>query len=211
MKNNVELKILRPFGPPIAKFSLTSDLVTEINQYVDELVKNKEKSKKLDAGKDLAGQVNQEISFEKNFRDKHIVPILEDNVRAYIYANTKKKISKCLFKDIWVVRQFRDEYNPVHYHSGHISGVGYLKVPDDLGQASQKSKISNPNGQLEIIHGAKMFLSEANIRITPKVGDFYMFPHYTMHNVYPFKSSGERRSISFNAEIDENIANVYSG
>ena len=211
MKNNVELKILRPFCPPIAKFSLTSDLVTEINQYVDELVKNKEKSKKLDAGKDLAGQVNQEISFEKNFRDKHIVPILEDNVRAYIYANTKKKISKCLFKDIWVVRQFRDEYNPVHYHSGHISGVGYLKVPDDLGQASQKSKISNPNGQLEIIHGAKMFLSEANIRITPKVGDFYMFPHYTMHNVYPFKSSGERRSISFNAEIDENIANVYSG
>ena len=114
MKNNVELKILRPFGPPIAKFSLTSDLVTEINQYVDELVKNKEKSKKLDAGKDLAGQVNQEISFEKNFRDKHIVPILEDNIRAYIYANTKKKISKCLFKDIWVVRQFRDEYNPVH-------------------------------------------------------------------------------------------------
>ena len=211
MKNNVELKILRPFGPPIAKFSLTSDLVTEINQYVDELVKNKEKSKKLDAGKDLAGQVNQEISFEKKFRDKHIVPILEANVRAYIYANTKKKISKCLFKDIWVVRQFRDEYNPVHYHSGHISGVGYLKVPDDLGQASQKSKISNPNGQLEIIHGAKMFLSEANIRITPKVGDFYMFPHYTMHNVYPFKSSGERRSISFNAEIDENIANVYSG
>ena len=210
MTEKISIQLWKPFGPPVAKFILKKDLVDRINIYVDELIKDREKSAKLDAGKNLAGQVNQEISFEKDFCEKYIAPILRKNITAYIYANTKKKITKCIFRDIWVVRQFRDEYNPVHYHSGHVSGVGYLKVPSDLGKSSQESKIDNPNGKLELIHGSKMFLSESNIRITPMEGDFYIFPHYMMHNVYPFKSDGERRSISFNAEIDEEIFNVYA-
>ena len=55
-----------------------------------------------------------------------------------------------------------------------------------------------------------MFLSSSTINIKPKVGDFYFFPNYLMHTVFPFRSSEEeRRSISFNALIDENIYNVY--
>ena len=46
--------------------------------------------------------------------------------------------------------------------------------------------------------------------IKPEVGDFYFFPHYVMHTVYPFKGTEEeRRSISFNATIDERIYDVY--
>ena len=210
MGEKVEIQLFKPFGPPIGKFEMEIDLVNKINNYVDELIKDKEKTSNLDVGKNLAGQVNQEISFEKSFCEKFITPTLIKNITAYIFASTKKKISKCSFRDIWVVRQYRDEYNPVHYHSGHISGVGYLKLPENFGKSVQKSKIDNPNGKLEFIHGSKMFLSESNIRITPKIGNFYMFPHYMMHNVYPFKSDGERRSISFNADIDEDIFNVYS-
>ena len=210
MGEKVEIQLFKPFGPPIGKFEMEIDLVNKINNYVDELIKDKEKTSKLDAGENLAGQVNQEISFEKSFCEKFITPTLIKNITAYIFASTKKKISKCSFRDIWVVRQYRDEYNPVHYHSGHISGVGYLKLPENFGKSVQKSKIDNPNGKLEFIHGSKMFLSESNIRITPKIGNFYMFPHYMMHNVYPFKSDGERRSISFNADIDEDVFNVYS-
>ena len=40
-----------------------------------------------------------------------------------------------------MVRQFQNEYNPVHWHGGHISGVGYLKVPSSLGNNPQKNKI----------------------------------------------------------------------
>ena len=210
MGEKVEIQLFKPFGPPIGKFEMEIDLVNKINNYVDELIKDKEKTSKLDAGENLAGQVNQEISFEKSFCEKFITPTLIKNITAYIFASTKKKISKCFFRDIWVVRQYRDEYNPVHYHSGHISGVGYLKLPENFGKSAQKSKIDNPNGKLEFIHGSKMFLSESNNGITPKIGNFYMFPHYMMHNVYPFKSDGERRSISFNADIDEDIFNVYS-
>ena len=36
------------------------------------------------------------------------------------------------------------------------------------------------------------------------------FPNYLMHTVFPFKNTkDERRSISFNAYIDNDIYNVY--
>ena len=44
------------------------------------------------------------------------------------------------------------------------------------------------------------------LNIKPKVGDFYFFPNYLMHCVYPFKNkSSERRSISFNGLVDQEI------
>ena len=55
-----------------------------------------------------------------------------------------------------------------------------------------------------------MFLCASTLNIEPKVGDFYFFPNYMMHSVFPFKNSKEeRRSISFNANIDNEIYNVY--
>ena len=48
------------------------------------------------------------------------------------------------------------------------------------------------------------------IKFKPEVGNFYFFPNYMMHTVYPFDNSNEeRRSISFNARIDSNIFDVY--
>ena len=55
-----------------------------------------------------------------------------------------------------------------------------------------------------------MFLCESTFTIVPKVGDFYFSPNYMMHTVFPFKDTNEeRRSISFNADIDNEIYNVY--
>ena len=54
-----------------------------------------------------------------------------------------------------------------------------------------------------------MFLSNSIHTIVPKVGDFYFFPNYMMHVVYPFKNTDEeRRSISFNANIDKKIFEI---
>ena len=124
-----------------------------------------------------------------------------------------RTISKFELLKTWVVRQYQNEYNPVHWHSGHISGAGFLKVPKNLGDYSQKEIKQEKEyfgGTLNLIHGSRMFLSESTFSIKPEVGDFYFFPHYLMHAVYPFKGTEEeRRSISFNAQIDENIFNVY--
>ena len=46
--------------------------------------------------------------------------------------------------------------------------------------------------------------SEPTLTIKPEVGDFYMFPNYLLHAVYPFyESDDERRSVSFNAKLDD--------
>ncbi len=129
----------------------------------------------------------------------------------WIELETQKKITKFQLINSWIVRQFKNEYNPTHWHGGHISGAGFLKVPKDLGKHVQdKQNKEYRGGNLQLIHGSRMFLSSSTINIKPKVGDFYFFPNYLMHTVFPFRSSEEeRRSISFNALIDENIYNVY--
>ena len=84
-------------------------------------------------------------------------------------------------------------------------GVGYLKLPKNF--STKKNKVF---GSIDFINGNKMFLSESIHNHVPKVGDVILFPNYLMHTAYPFKSDGERRSFSFNIEIDHEIANVFS-
>ena len=72
-----------------------------------------------------------------------------------------------------------------------------------------KEKENEVFGSIDFINGNKMFLNDSIHNHKPKVGDVIIFPNYLMHTVYPFKSSGERRSFSFNVEIDEKVANVF--
>ena len=110
----------------------------------------------------------------------------------------------------WIVRQFKNEYNPTHWHSGHISGAGFLKLPETFGSYKQEKDQFYMGGRLQLIHGARMFLSPSTLNIKPEVGDFYFFPNYLMHTVYPFSGTDEeRRSVSFNAMINDEIFNVF--
>ena len=80
-----------------------------------------------------------------------------------------------------------------------------------MGSHSQKEKnLAYRGGNLQLIHGSRMFLCHSTLDLTPSVGDFYFFPNYLMHTVFPFKDTKEeRRSVSFNAIIDDEIYNVY--
>ena len=140
----------------------------------------------------------------KKFINKNLKEIILSNIKRFVEKTCKKKVRNIKIKNLWVVSQFSNEFNPVHYHDGHISGVGYLKLPKKI-QAS-KNKVY---GSIDFINGNKMFLSESIHNHKPKVGDVIIFPNYLMHTVYPFNSNGERRSFSFNVEIDSNIANVF--
>jgi len=162
--------------------------------------------KKLDYSNKLVGQVRQEFQLPKIFIKKNLEKILYKAVKDYIFKSLGKKISKIKIKNFWIVRQFNDEYNPVHFHDGHISGVGYLKIPKFF----KHKKHTQTDGSIDFINGNKMFLSECIFNHQPKVGDMILFPHYLMHTAYPFKTKGERRSFSFNLEIDKKIANVFS-
>ncbi len=206
-----QIQITRPFGPSIAKAQMSDELVKTLNKYVDDIIADNEKSKKQDWGHKLAGHVKQEFVLENNFVDTSgFMNFLAKAVGAWILNTEKKKISKFIINETWVVRQFKNDYNPIHWHSGHVSGVGYLKVPKILGQESKDGKKTYKNGIIELVHGAKMFLQRSTFSVLPEVGSFYFFPNYMMHTVYPFTDSDEeRRSISFNAKIDDDIYNAY--
>ena len=206
----MEIQISRPFGPSIAKVTIPEKMVADLNNYVDQIIIDATKSKNLNFGLKLAGDVTQEFKLEEKFSmEIGWVKFLGQCTHEWIKATTNYKITKFNLRETWIVRQFKNEYNPIHWHGGHISGAGFLKVPNSLGKHVQdKGSKDYQGGSLELIHGSSQFLSSSKFKITPKVGDFYFFPAYLMHTVYPFKGTDEeRRSISFNALIDENIYN----
>ena len=212
MSEKLETRIIRTFGPSVMHVKIPKNIVDNINLYIDGIVSDKEKSQNLNAGNYLVGDVTQEFTLESDFIKKSGWYIfLASCVNKWIEFETKKKVTKFEILNSWVVRQFANEYNPTHWHSGHISGAGFLKVPSTFGNHIQnKENIKYKGGNLQLIHGARMFLSPSTINIVPSVGDFYFFPNYLMHTVFPFKNTNEeRRSISFNAKIDEEIYNVY--
>ena len=211
--SNANFEVIKHFGPSVLKTKIPDKMIEEINAYVDDMSMNKEKLKKLDHGDNLVADVTQEFRLEKEFMNKiGWLKFLTENISKWVLIETGDKMSEFKMKSTWVVRQFEDQFNPTHWHYGHISGAGFLKVPKNLGEFSQ-NKPSNAfrGGYLEFLHGSRMFLNKSIYYAMPKVGDFYIFPNYLMHHVWPFKDTKEeRRSISFNAEIDEKIYNVYS-
>ena len=200
------MKILSPFGPKIAKLKFSSSIIKKINTEVDKIVAQKKLSKKYDYSKKLVGQVKQEIELPKTFIKKNLDKLITNSIRSFIKSTTGKNIKKVKIKNLWVVNQYANEYNPVHYHDGHISGVGYLKIPKNL---FKSKKSLETNGSIDFINGNKMFLNDSIHNHKPKVGDVILFPNYLMHTAYPFSVKGERRSFSFNVEIDDQIANVF--
>jgi hypothetical protein len=208
----VKIKLIKPFGPSILKVEIPDNILQRLNNYIDKIIDDEKKLNSLNLRNYLAGDVTQEFKLEQNFMtESGWLNFLGKCVQEWLKAETNKEVKKFNLIDSWVVRQFKDEYNPVHWHGGHISGAGFLKIPSTFGKHFQKKEnIEYLGGTLNLIHGSRQFLSNSQFKIIPKVGDFYFFPHYLMHTVYPFKGSDEeRRSISFNALIDENIFNVY--
>jgi len=122
MENKLQYRLIKKFGPSIFHVRIPEDILTKLNNYADQTIKDEKKIKGLDVGKNLAYR----------------------------------------------------------------------------------------GGNLQLIHGSRMFLCHSTLDLVPSVGDFYFFPNYLMHTVFPFKDTNEeRRSISFNALVDDEIYNVY--
>ena len=201
----MDIEILRPFGPSIVKIKIPEKTIQEMNMFVDEMIRDKGKLEKYDEGPKLAGNVSQEFLMTTEFMQKiKWAEFLASSCNDWVRKEKQIKLKKFYIIKSWIVRQFKNEYNPIHYHSGDISGVGYLKVPVSMGETLQKNKRVNHNGKLILIDGSKKLFSSPTYAITPRVGDFYLFPSYLMHTVYPFSGTDEeRRSVSFNAKLDE--------
>ena len=209
----MSIEINKPFGPSIAKITIPDEIISAMNKYVEEIILDKKKSEDLDFGYNLAGNVQQEFRLDFEFMKKNNwAEFLGKSCQKWLSEGHNISIKKFEIITSWIVRQFKNEYNPIHWHAGHVSGAGFLKIPKDFGKHVQNKGQKYSGGSLELIHGSRQFLSPSTFEIKPEAGDFYFFPSYTMHTVYPFRGNDEeRRSISFNANIDKNIFDVYGG
>ena len=201
------MKVVSPFGPKIGITKIPKKIINQINQEFEKIIKNKNLSKKNDYSKKLVGQVKQEIELSKSFIDKHLKKFINENINKFLKKALNKKSNKIKIKNLWVVKQLKNDYNPIHFHNGDLSGVGYLKIPKNLTKGNKKLKT---NGTIDFIHGSKSFLSNSIYNHIPKVGDLILFPNYLMHTAYPFKKDGERRSFSFNLEVDKKVSNIFN-
>ena len=200
------MTLISPFGPKIGRFKLSNRVIKKINTEVERVLKKKSLYKKLNYSKQLVGQVKQEFQLPKEFIQKFLHKIIEREVKSFIHKATNKKVKKVKILNFWIVRQYKNEYNPIHYHDGHLSAVGYLKVPKNLNKSKKHIKT---NGTIDFISGSKNFLCESIYNHVPKVGDIILFPNYLMHTAYPFHVEGERRSFSLNIQLDDKITSIF--
>ena len=201
------MKILSPFGPKLGKIKIPTKIVSLLNKEVDKIIKNESKTKKSDYSNKVVGQVYQEIKISKKFINKNLKKFIKNNIYSYLKKTIKVKPKKFLIKNLWVVRQFKNEYNPVHFHDGFVSAVGYLKVPKNLTNSRKKLKT---NGTIDFISGTKTSLSNSIHNHVPKTGDMIIFPNNLMHTAYPFNVDGERRSFSFNLDLDDKTKKILN-
>ena len=192
------MKNIKPFGPSIGKTKISNKFFDKLNKEFD----NKSKSKKIDYSSKLASQIKNEIKISNKFIKKNLEKELKINIKKFLSNEKVKNIKEIKILNLWVVRQFKGEYNPIHYHEGDLSGVGYLKLPKNMiNNKLLKNKKLKTNGTIDFINGQKGFLSKSIYNVVPKIRELIIFPNYLMHTAYPFNIEGERRSFSFNVKI----------
>ena len=192
------MKNIKPFGPSIGKTKLSKKFLDTLNKEFDK----KSKLKKIDYSSKLASQINKELKISEKFVKKYLEKELKTNIITFLSNEKINDIKEIKILNLWVVRQFKGEYNPIHYHEGDLSGVGYLKIPKGMTNNKMvKNKKIKTNGTIDFINGQRGFLSKSIFNVVPKIKELIIFPNYLMHTAYPFNIEGERRSFSFNVKI----------
>ena len=192
------MKNIKPFGPSIGKTKMSKRFINKLNEEFD----IKSNYKKIDYSSKLASQIKNEVKISNNYIKRYLLKELTNKIKTFLANEKIKNIKEVRILNLWVVRQFKGEYNPIHYHDGDLSWVGYLTLPKNMTKNTLvKNKNLKTNGTIDFINGQKAFLSKSIYNLIPKIGDLIIFPNYLMHTAYPFNVNGERRSFSFNIKI----------
>jgi len=203
--NKVSGEIIRAFSPAIGKYKISENLIKIINDHIDDILKDQNKIDELYHGKNLAGEIKYEIKLTKEFINEFLYHSLKDIVYNFIKSTLNKEFNSFEIKSSWAVCQFESDYNPIHWHDGHLSGVMYTKIPSDFGSSYKEL---NKNGNIAFIHGSTQLTASSVFDVKPKIGDLFLFPSNMMHTVYPFFSDEERRSVSFNVFLDKETVRI---
>ena len=87
-----KVEIIKNLGPSVLKAKIPIDIVNKLNTYIDEVIQNREKSKSLNYGEHLVGDVTQEFKLEKKIViESGFLNFLANRVKKWIEIETEKK------------------------------------------------------------------------------------------------------------------------
>ena len=213
-------KFHRPFSPTIMESTVPDKFVEIVNDTADKVLSSETASVEWDWSHKLVGKVHKEIQIPvRNKEHRELlfttmrgacVDYLKESIKnntAYgwkkIASDTVPTVDNIHMAHSWVVSQYAGEYNPWHHHSGDFSAVIYLKLPLNMHKEIEEDFEDHypANGLIEFMFGENQIFRSDNLKFKPVVGKMLVFPSWLRHFVYPFKSEGERRSMSFNAHM----------
>ena len=213
-------KFHRPFSPTIMESTVPDKFVEIVNDTADKVLGSEAASVEWDWSHKLVGKVHKEVQIPvRNKEHRELlfttmrgacVDYLKESIKnntAYgwekIAGDAVPTMDNIHMAHSWVVSQYAGEYNPWHHHSGDFSSVIYLKLPPNMHKEIEEDFEDHypANGLIEFMFGENQSFRSDNLKFKPVAGKMLVFPSWLRHFVYPFKSEGERRSMSFNAHM----------
>lgn len=195
-----------PFGPMIARLRVPQTLVDRLNHHADSVIGGYDQAHAGAGTTKPLGEFRLAQEFVFEGASQSLASLTENWIRRYLATADDRYPDRVRFEMFWMVRHFAGTFSPVHFHSGDISGILYLKIPDSISNLETeetKNYISARRaGYITFLIGGKQQYSKSLISYKPEVGDFYIFPGWLLHAVEPFEGEGERRSMAFNAFTD---------
>ncbi|MCA9123572.1 MAG: hypothetical protein H6822_18245 [Planctomycetaceae bacterium] len=182
-----------PFGPILSRTRMSSEVIDRLNSFADGIVSPTEGMEFIVPEEQLHEGGHESFAHQAS-----------RSIARYLGYVDKVQMNEVRFDVVWMVSQYASTPSPVHFHSGDISGVLYLKVPQIHNEAQEELRTyisGRQAGYINFISGGKQQYSKSLISFKPAVGDFYVFPGWLLHGAEPFRGEGERRSLAFNAFV----------
>ena len=142
----------------------------------------------------LAGDLSEEygLDFKENIQ---LFKKIQNAMLINLSDIFNREIISFYTDGIWVNFQKPNECNPIHSHTGKLSLVWYLDIPEVIRQEHLNQKSNVPNRGL--INFYSTFSTDV-LTFNPQTSDMLIFESNHRHSVYPYKSNVERVSLSMN-------------
>jgi hypothetical protein len=189
------------FGPFVALYKVHKELIKGLLK--------RGKPKVVGSGnKKLAGILEDQRNYDKEDKEwfiKEFQPYVDEYVEGGCrWARTKYSepqwTKSFSLLGLWINYMKERESNPEHVHTGMLSWVIYLKTPDLVEERKKYEGTSYGPGGILFKYGenSPTKWAEHTVAYDPEPGYMWMFPCMLRHEVIPFKTPGERISVSGN-------------
>ncbi len=156
------------------------------------------------------GQQIQVYPNSLNIDVSWLVKYLETMCKGYMELVTAQsgkddlKLCKPVITSIWTIKQQAGQYQELHSHpGGNLSGNMYISAPElEEGSLPTDAQVAFRMPQTRDV---SKFIMSDTWNYTPQPGSIILFPSHIPHTVYPWKGTGSRIVMAFDARLEPDV------